>query len=185
MNEETRRLLGQAEEHRSHHRFEAAAECLERATRSADAGDRAGIWRRAAETWVEHGDVVRAGRCFREAGSLLAGSARIDCLFACWRAYVDGIVREEWECGFEWRGEGEEHAVDHDSHQRTIETYHREGEQILALMVAEAEPPRAEVLARARAECARLEAQGGWGARRCRAMVSSVSGSPGRPGVDP
>lgn len=174
MNEETRELLAQAEEHGSHHRFEAAAKCLERATRSADAGDRAGIWRRAAEVWVEHGDLEQAGRCFREAGRLLAGSAKIDCLFAGWRAYVDGIVREEWECGFEWRGEPERHAGDHDSHQRAIEAYHREGEQLLALMLAEAAGSRAEVLARAGAECARLEAQGGWGAGRCRAMVASV-----------
>ena len=119
---------------------------------------------------------MQAGRCFLEASRLLDGRAKIDCHFASWKSYIDGIVREEWECGFAWRGEATEHSGDHEMHEGAIDIYVREAGQVLDRMLTDAGSERAAVLERAKAECARLEEQGGWGARRCSAILDDATG---------
>ena len=172
---EVRQLIGEAEEHGRHRRYAAAAQCLERAAAAGDVNDRAQIWMRAGEMWVEDGNRVAAGRCYLQASELLDGPAKIDCMFTCWRAYINGIVRDEWECGFEWRGDLEEHRDDHASHDRAIDTYRREATSVLAAILRIPGTSRSEVLGRAEQEYVRLKNQGGWGARRCRAIIDSVN----------
>lgn len=120
------------------------------------------------------GDYREAGRCYLEASRHLEGVEKKDCLLVCWRRYMEGIVRTEYECSFAWHGDRDEHESDHDLYSRILGEYQREAERVLEMLLRTEDIPRSEVVAQAEAECARLEQVGGWGAARCRAILAGA-----------
>jgi hypothetical protein len=171
MNEQTHRFIMEAEVAIENRNYIKGGQCYEKATETINGKTKAGLFKKAAKIYRDHGMYRDAARCCQNAARLLEGDEKAACLFGCWEAFIEAIVQLEYDCSFEWRGETNS---SHDSYLDDIRKYQKKAQKAIKQAFSVKRIDKDILIEKARAECRKREQEGGYGASRCWDTIGNV-----------
>jgi len=133
MRDGTNSLIARAEQCMNERKFNDAGKCFEEAAASVvDKREALEFLKKAGRAYDKWGVTEDAIRCYLEASQFLEETEKAECFLPCFTVYVSNIARDEYDCGFEWRGAMDgSHDADHDFYQGGIINFQNEAEKVL------------------------------------------------------
>ena len=127
---------------------------------------------KASEAYRRCWKTEDAERCSQRAVELMDGDQKTQYLLELWKDAIETIVHFEYDCSFEWRGETD---GSHDSYQEDINQYVKKAEDILRQAIEVKGVDKDTILEKAREECRKREAKGGWGSASCWKTIGNLT----------
>lgn len=177
MDQETQRLIAQADDFLKKRNFRDAAQMYQLAANRTPSNDQGVVelLKKAAQAYEKIREREAAVKCYVDASHYLQGTEKAETFLAGWKLYVLAIAGYGWECCFEWRGD-RSHDEDHAVNQELIGECRTKGENLLREAWEVEGANRDTILRLARDECKKRKEEGGWGEQACRDMVEAVTG---------